>query len=375
MALRWLEAGLACQNATLFGRLYTNVSGAVDGTYTDQFGRTPFESDDLSMRTPAVVGAVENTWIIGFGFRVTSGQLDSSPSAVPHIGLRSAAGEQLRLEIVDATETKPGGASYKIRVMRGATELARTVERFVGLSSTGGRRTYFEFKAVVRTGTNGSFELRYHDFKNGQSTATWDAANTGINTANQGADGADRFELAWTTGSLTDLVSYTDITICDGTGAKNNDYLGPIYMEALKPAGNGNSLQWDLAGSASSIEDALNEVAGTQTLAEDDKRITADIVGLISLATMSNLSLIQDTTIVGMQVRTYGKMDTVGSRDVQFFYRKTTGSPAQIGTGILDLDTTSIVGEADTQENDPNTGTDWVIADINAIEIGVELDA
>lgn len=377
MTLRHIEAFQACQNATIFGRFYTNVTGAVGSSFTDEYGRTQFASSNLVLRTPALVGSVSNTWFTGFGFQLVTGSLNTSPSAFPYVALRNSAGEQLRLEVVQANDTKPGGSYYKMRVMRGATELARTVERFSG-ALLANRRTYFEFKAVVRTGTNGSFELKYHTFKGRATTftATWDAANTGVNTANQGSDGADRFELTYTTGDAADTVGYTDWVIYDDAGAKNNNYLGAIYAENLKPAGNGSTLNWTLAGSAASIEDALNELPGTQSVAEDDKRLTSDVVGDISLATMTDLSALVDAaTVVGMQVRLYGKMETVGVRDVQFFYRKTTGSPAQVGTGILDLDTTSIVGEADTQENDPNTGTDWVIADINGIQLGVELDA
>jgi hypothetical protein len=377
MALRWLEAIQGCQNIAIFGRLYTNTAGGVGVSYTDMFGRTQFDSSDLTLRTPSLVGSVENTWIIGFGFQIRSGSMGAAPSAFPHVGLRNSAGDQIRLEMVDASDTKPGGSYYKLRVMRGATELARTVERFSGaLIDT--RRTYFEFKVVVRTGTNGSFSLRYHTHKDGTgfSTATWSAANTGINTANQGTDGADRLTISWTSGNATNRMAFTDLYVCDNTGAKNNDFLGVLYMEALDPASNGNELDWVLAGSATTIEDALNEGATVQSVAEDDKRITSDTVGDISLVAMSNLSAaILTTTIVGMQVRLYGQMDTTGSRDVQFFYRKTTGTPAQVGTAILDLDSTMLVGEADIQENDPNTATNWVIADINGIELGVELDA
>jgi hypothetical protein len=376
MALRWLEAGQGCQNGTIFARLYPTASGVVGATFTDEYGRTSMDSSNLVLRTPALVGSVANTWIVGFGFQVTNGILDTSPSAFPFISFRDSTGAQCRLEVIDASDTKPGGVYYKLRVMRGATELARTNERF-DASIQADRRTYFEFKVVVRTGTNGSFSLRYFTFKSRttSTTATWSAANTGINTANNGTDGADRTEFSWATGS-SDRVALTDIYVCDNSGAKNNDFLGKLYMEALDPQGNGNSQQWALAGSAASLEDALNETASTQSTGEDDKRITSDTVGEISLVTMTNLSsLFGTSTIIGMQVRLYGKMETTGTRDVQLTYRKTTGSPVQIGTNILDLDTTSIVGEADTQENDPNTSTDWVLADINGLELGAELDA
>lgn len=377
MALRWLEASQGCRHATIFARLYATVSGAVGSEYTDQFGRTQFDSSNLLLRTGPIVGSVQNTWVVGFGFQLTQATtLDTSPSAFPHVGLRNSAGEQLRIEAVDASETKPGGIYYKLRVMRGATELARTVQRFNGASQDTAR-TYFEFKATVRTSTNGSFSLRYHTLKGGATafTATWDAANTGVNTANQGSDGADRHEFAWTTGSA-DTVAFTDIYVLDSTGAKNNDFIGVVYMEAMKPDGTGTTNNWVLAGGAADVQDALEEAAATQSTLEDDRRVTSDDIGDITLATMSNLSSKFGTTaIVGMQVRLYGKMETTGSRDVQFFYRKTTGTPAQVGTSILDLDSTSIVGEADTQEDDPNTAATFVLADIQGIQLGFELDA
>lgn len=374
MALRWLDGLQAEQNAAILGRLYTSVAGSTGIAYTDEYGRSQFDSSNLIMTTPAVVVAVENTWIIGFGFSMLAGQLNSSPSAFPHVGLRNSVGEQLRIEVVEAAISKPGGLYYKLRVMRGATTLATTVESFPA-NIRDDRRTYFEFKAVVRTSTNGSFELKYHDFKTGEHTATWSAANTGINTANQGTDGADRFEFAWTTGDAIDRCSLTDLYVCDNTGAKNNDYLGVVYIEELSPDGTGATNNWVLAGSAASVEDALNEGNTVQSTIEDDKRLTSDTVGDLTLATMGNLSSVVNTPIIGMQTRIFGKMETVGSRDVQFFYRKTTGSPAQVGTVILDLDSTTIVGEADTLENDPNTGTDFVLADVNGMQIGVELDA
>lgn len=378
MALRWLEAFQGSRNATIFSRLYTSVSGTLGSNFVDEFGRSQFGSATLTATTPALVGSVQNTWIIGFGFQVSSGSLADAPSAFPFISLRDSVGEQLRCEIVadNASPAKPGGFYYKIRVMRGATELARTVQRFDGNISAE-HRTYFDFRAVVRTSTNGSFTLQYRTFKGASATATWSAANTGINTANQGTDGSDRSQISWNTGTGAAQVSFSDIYLCDNTGAKNNAELGPLYSEGLKPAGNGSTLQWTLAGTAVSIEDALNEAVATQNTTEDDRRITSDTVGDISLATMTDLSALvrAASTFIGMQVDLYGKMETVGSRDVQFFYRKTTGSPAQTGGGILDLDSTTIVGEADVQENDPNTGTNWVLADINGIQLGVELDA
>lgn len=380
--LRWLEAFQGARNANIYSRLYSTVSGNVGVEYTDEYGRTIFYSNDLLLRTPSLVGSPTNTWVCGFAFRLNNGAvLNTSPSAFPHVGLRVSGGEQLRLEAVDASDSgKPGGTYYKMRVMRGATELARTVERFSG-ASTGTNDffwTYFQWKATVRTGTNGSFELKYTTLKDHgtMNTATWDAAATGINTANQGSDGVDRLEIAFTTGDALDPVTFNDFYALDTSGSVNNDYLGMLYMEAMKPDGTGTTMSWTLAGSATDIEDALDEAANTQSTTEDDKRITSSTIGQVALATMSNLSSKFGTTpIVGVQVRVYGKMDSTGSRTVDFYYRKTTGTPAETSGGNQVFSSTAYAGAADTQETDPNTGVAWVLADLQAQQMGVKLSA
>lgn len=374
MTLRWLEGGQACQNTTIFTRLYATVSGAVGSTPNDQFGRSVVSCGNLILTTAALVGAVTNTWVVGFRFNMTSGTLDTSPSQRPGMMFRDGVGEQLRIEAVDTSSTAPGNAKFKLRVMRGATELARTVQEFSQTNSVN-NWTYFEWTVTINTTTNGSFSLRWHTHKSKNNTATWDAANTGINTANQGTAGADRIRISWDTGG-TDQLVLSDIYVLDSAGSVNNAFLGEIYIEALKPDGDGTTLDWALAGGAASLEDAINEPANIQSIGEDDKGVTSDTVADIELATMSNLSLITNATVVGIQTRIYGKMDTTGNRDIEFYYRKTTGTPAQTGTGVLlALNSTSFEGAADTRETDPNTAAAWVIADINAMQLGFQLDA
>jgi len=379
--LRWIEAFQGCRHATIFSRLYAVVSGAVGATFTDEYGRTVLYSANLKLRTSSLVGSPTNTWVCGFGFQlINSAVLNTSPTAAPYVGLRVSGGEQLRIEAVDASDSgKPGGTYYKLRVMRGATELARTVQRFNGATGTLDQyRTYFQFKATVRTGTNGSFELKYTTLKDHGtiSTATWDAAATGINTANQGSDGVDRVEISFDTGDASDNVAITDFYALDTSGSVNNDYLGMIYCEAMKPDGTGSTMSWTLAGTATDIEDALDEPADTQSTSEDDKRITSSTVGQVALATMSNLSSKFGTTpIVGVQVRVYGKMDSTGTRTVDFYYRKTTGTPAETSGGNQVFSTTAYTGAAETRETDPNTGAAWVLADLQGQQMGVKLSA
>jgi len=375
---RWSEGFEGILVAALFSRVYATVSGSIaPGSAAGHRSTNPGTSDDFHMTTVDLLdgAADEKTWIINFAFRTNEASgFNTTQNEIPFIGIRSSAGEQLRLEFIAANDTRPGGTYYKLRVMRGATELATTVQQWAAHQNDI-EWVDFEFKTTVRTGINGSFSLKYTTRETISTTATWSAANTGINTANQGADGADRMEFSWDTGTDNAEVSFDNIVIMDSTGTVNNDFVGVTSTEALDVTGNGDTLQWDLDGGAASLEDAWNESPTIQTTLEDDKRVSTDVVGDIELATMSDPISARNTTIVGIQTRLYGRMEASGTRDVQFFYRKTTGTPAQIGTKIVTFPDSSMRGFADTLEEDPNTGAPWVIADIDGVQMGVRLDA
>ena|SRR5688572_17876328 len=378
MTARWIESFEASRNVNLFARAYDVATGAVGSAHVGSRGGNALNSANIVLRTRELVTPDENTWIVGCMFQVANATLGfaSTQNAIPYVSIRNASGEQLRFEFLsdNSPTSKPGGIYYKIRVMRGATVLATSNERF---DAREGTKTwvYFEFKATVRTGTNGSFDVRWHSWYQKNQTMTWSAANTGVNTANQAVDGGDRIEFSFNTGTDNDPVAFDEIYIFDGSGATHNDFYGEIYCEAIVPSGNGATLEWSLTGGAASLEDAWNEGATTQSVLEDDKRVTSDTVGQIELAAMTDLNLIQTSMILGVQARVYGKMESSGSRDVEVFYRKTTGSPAQVGGAIGTFSTGSNTAIHDIQVTDPNTGVDWVPADINGLQLGVRLDA
>lgn len=378
MALRWLEGFEGLRHETLLARLYESSTGSV-ATVVGPRNNNAIQSRDWKGTTPDLLAgaADENTWVVGLAFRVAvSGGLQDAQATIPYVSLRSAAGEQLRFEFLSANSSpaKPGGFYYRIRVMRGATVLAQSNEIFDATNSDLAY-TYFELKATVRTGVNGSFSAKFHTRKVKNQTMTWSAANTGINTANQGADGADRVELSLNTGADLDDLAIDDAYVVDSTGAANNDFLGELYIEALDPQSDGATVQWTLAGGAASLEDAWNEGANVQSVAEDDKRVTSKTVGQIELAVMSDLLAVRTVPVVGVQTRITGKMEASGTRNIQFFYRKTTGAPAQVGGRIVTFPDTVQRAYADTRETDPNTGLAWVVADIDGVQLGVELDA
>lgn len=374
--LRKLEGFEGQREITILSRAYATATGTIATELGHRGSNNGISTANLLLRTNDLLdgAADQNTWVIGWAMRLNgSGGLSASATVFPYVSLRSAAGEQLRVEFVAFNESKPGGARYKLRVMRGATTLATTVDSFEG-AITDNNWTYFEFEALVRTSTNGSFSLRYHDRFRKNMVATWTAANTGINTANQATDGADRVEFAMTQTPSTSI-ALDDIYILDGSGSVNNGKVGEVEIEAIDVSGDGATVTWDLQGSAASLEDAWNETAVTQSTTEDDKRVSTTVVGEIELAALANPTLLRNVTTVGVETRVSGKMEATGTRDVQFFYRKTTGTPAQVGTKIVTFASTSLLTYSDTRETDPNTSAAWVMADIDGLQVGAKLDA
>jgi hypothetical protein len=380
MALRWLEGFRKIQNVSTLARYYDVATGGVT-VISSRRGNTTLKSKDLVLRTPELASPDQNTWVIGFAFKIPDADgLAASPVSIPYVSLRNASGEQLRLEFIDggagsSSGSKPGNRYFKVRLMRGATEIATSDDTWATTVEPTREWVYFELKATIDTATGGTVELKYHLQKKVKNqTVTWDASVSGINTADQGASGADHVEISYVTGDGTDQVAFDDIYILDSSGSVNNDYLGELIIEGLDITGDGDTLEWDLS-SAGNLVDAWDEGASEFSTTEDDKQATSQAVGEIHLGTLSDTVDILNTTVVGVQTRLSARMNTTGTRVVQVMYRKTTGSPAEIGGGTLSVNSTALTGLSDVQELDPNTGLAWVVADLNGLQVGCELDS
>lgn len=376
MALRWLEGFDTAIADTLLSRIYAvNSGGAIvsrapyDGRSTGTGGSASGTSKVL--RTKALVGSPQNTWILGFAVRGNdTGGLGPSGGTGAGFRLLNSAGEQLRLEFVDyaPANPKPGGVYYKLRVMRGATELARTVEAFL-VDPQELSWVYFEWKATIDNAT-GSFSLRYKTRLapgSGFVTATWDNSTSGLDTQNQATTGVDRIEISWDTGNAQRIPVYDDIYVFDSTGSIFNDFIGGVLCEERDVAGNGNELDWVLAGGATTIEDAWNK--GISEV-DNDKRVTSEIPGDVSLATVGGNVLIQGN-VVGVRVDHHGRMESAaGTFTIHFRYRKTTGTPAEADGGNYALVGNADVANTDIRETDPNTAAQWSAADLPTYQFG-----
>ena len=377
MTLRWLEGW---EGATTYMTNHARIYDTATGSATAQPGASDANSSALASSdalfvTAPLKGSASDDWVIGMAFR------SASASTVEGVGVCSVSmgnddGEQLRFEFIDANDPlgKPGGNYYKIRVMRGVTELASSVERFETSQSVDEHWVYFEFKMNIHQSTgsfSGQYEYCRKPSRNGGSPTalTWDAANTGLDTQEQSSTGAYIFTLNQDGGGS---VVTDDIYVLDADGSKNNDFLGRITIEGqlVQNGGNGDTISWAFTGGAADTGDALRE---SKTTGDDDSRILSDTLNQVHLATVEPLAVILAASIVGVRQDFIARMDTVGDLDVAHMFRKTTGTPAETEAGTdLNVSSTTYVGSSAVLEDDPNTATDWDVDDLDSYQHGVK---
>jgi hypothetical protein len=391
MALRWIEGFDAHTTQwEIYDRLYESITGDPDPVdFTQQDGAEVdadegVASDENVITTNALVGSNQNTWILQFAFRPDDTAEIDDGTDFSFVSLRNSDGEQVRIEFVDvagATVRAQANNFYKLRIMRGATEIASSNEKWVvdTFVTEDTRWQYFQMKITIDNSA-GSVEVREQWMRKpsrnpavGYRTVTWDAAVTSVDTQEQTSTGADRLSISFDTGDASDAVAFDDFIAMDSTGSKNNDFLGRVVIQrqlmSTSGGGDGDTVDWTLA-TATTTEDAFQETS--HTVVNDDKRLTSDTVAQIHLGQMDSLPPhISAAPIIGVRMDLHGKMETSGSLSIGFMWRKTTATAAQIEFGTaLTVSSTTPVGAAVIAEDDPNTLTDWVNADMDVMQLG-----
>jgi hypothetical protein len=374
MALRFLE-GFEVESFLIHAqRKYATVA---NGWGTSAPGRwhaahRSIRDPDMILITPALVTSVGNTWTIGFGFRgfdaaATPASVTRAPGFRLLDGPSESADEQVSVELHPETLlTSDVVGRWQVVVRRGATVLGTSTFRLMQL-----RWYYLEFQVVVRTGVNGSFEVKVHDFHANSITTVLTVS--GVNTANQGTDGADRVAILWdSAGSLNDDVEFDDIYIRDDA-----TYLGNVVIEGRETvAGNGDTADWDLQGGATDVGDALLDEQQNAQIAFEDQRIVSDVIGEISLANYQDLVLIRDGTIHGVMLITVARMESSGTRTIRSVFRhKDTGSPANAEGSDFILADTNFDSFFQVFAVNPVTTTAWDVPDLDLGQWGVKVQA
>lgn len=342
MALRWIEGFETDQGQTDLERKYAVASNSSAWSTTTglRLGTALRSSGTTAeLRTKALVAAVGNTWTMGFRFRGnTNITVGDHPGGMT---LFSGSGDQLEFRFSSPTDN-----TMVVKVYRGATLLG-TSERFFADDWY-----YLEFQAVVRTATNGSFSVKV----DGVTVLTV----SGVNTANQGTDGADRVRaLLRITNGTSD---WDDWYIRD-----DSTFLGDTVIQGILPTSDGNRTEWT-PDTGSTNFDRVDDAAGSPS---DSDKVTADTPGLTDLYGYANLTFAgTSTTIHGLQVNTSAFMGTSGTRTLRPKFRQSTTEAD--GTNFVVPNTTPN-GYSEVFAVDPTDSAAWTKAKVDAIEIGVEV--
>jgi hypothetical protein len=301
---------------------------------------------DAELRTKALVGSVQNTWIVGW--RVRGATAATALSGDRAGGVTLFSGSSSQVEVRAHFE----GSAVTWRVYRGSTLLGESP------SFWDSDWSYWEFKILARTSTNGSVQIR----KDG---VVWYTLS-GVNTANSGSDGADRVRFLFQFGNQG---SFDDIYICDGSGAANNDYLsGDVVVFGASPSGDGNRVQWTPSRAGTHF-DLVNDAPNASS---DTTKVKSQTPGQDDLYDYQNLSLVSSgQPIYGVQLGTVGGMETSGNRTLKPLVRDTGGSEAY-GTSWNWSDT-SPHHEPTIFETNPVTSVVWSKTSIDAAQFGIDL--
>jgi hypothetical protein len=334
MALRFVDSCGDHYSTAQPGRKWNITSGP--GTVQAGGGRRG--TNGLSLANTVIFGKVldaQATWIVGMSLKLATMATFGTGTL---IALYDNATEQMSLRM-DA-------AGHLIASRAGAT-LGTSVAVF-----TVGEH-YLEFKVLI-SDTVGTYEIRL----DGVNVLSGSAADT-KNTANATAD-TIRFGDSF----LNSTPVMDDVYICDGTGARNNNFLGDVRVDCLFPSGAG-------ANTGLTPNTGTNFGAVDETTANDDTDyVSSAVVGTKDTYAFGDLSH-NPVSVFGVQVVMTAKKDDAGARSIA----SVTRSAGADTDGASQAVSTAYTMYREIIEQNPNGPADWTKTTVNAAEWGAKVAA
>ena len=169
-------------------------------------------------------------------------------------------------------------------------------------------------------------------------------------------------------GGTQNIVLFSDdLYICDATGdAPHNGFLGDVRVDVLRPDGEG-TYKTDFAGSPD-VSSNLN-VDETSGPDDDTTYNYGSDVGDKDTYTLGALPAPSSTTIYGVKSQITVKKTDAGSREVKVLTRAGTTDDLSATVSLSDSYTTAVK----IYEDNPDDAAAWEDADVNAMEVGVEI--
>jgi len=222
-----------------------------------------------------------------------------------------------------------------------------------GTTTLGSQWWFFEIKVYIHD-TAGTVEVRLN--------GNVEILVTGIDTKHQAHNYVPSVGLR---SGNSNPVWRDDLYICNAQGSKNNDFLGDIRVDALRP--NAAGIYTDFTPSAGSNYQNVDESYGPD---DDSAYNQDDILGHQDSYGIGSLpSPPVGTTIHGVKSQITVRKVSAGSKQCKLLTR--AGTTDDLGNAITlsDVFTT----HPKIFENNPDDSAAWEDADVNGMEVGAEV--
>lgn len=343
MALRWFEGFETHRVSSQLSRKYASTAGF--GAGTSEAGRVSGNAMSGQIVLVSKSLGLDNTWTIGFGLYVPANFTASTNG----VYLEKGALEQVHVGFVNTA------GSFNLTVQRGATVLGTTSANFAY-----GIWHYFELKVTVRTGTNGSYELRQNEISV--------LSGTGVNTANAGSDGADIFALRCTNVANR----WDDIYVCDsvdlGDGLPNNDFKGDSQIRGGLPNAVGDVQQF--TPGTGTTHHTLVDDGATSAPTDGTDVVHSDTNGQKELFGFGDLAAVNGN-IYGLMICSQMAMNAAGARTLKHVYRNL--ADAEFNPANFVVNSTAYTEFQDVLPINPISALPWTETEINDAQFGVEV--
>jgi hypothetical protein len=183
------------------------------------------------------------------------------------------------------------------------------------------------------------------------TTVGWDISGVGSALINPGS---------WVRSTNID-----DFYLCDTNGSVNNDFLGDVRVETIRPSSAGSSTTW----STSTVSGVNYQMVDESITNDDTDYVYTNVLNNKDLYGMSDLSTATTGTVLGVQVNVRARKTDSGTRGIKSVAKVGASEADSIEYGTI---STSWLWFWDLRENKPG-GTGWTIAEVNSMEAGVKV--
>lgn len=340
MALKWMDGAEIWGYTNYYLAAYASAGGLTiqtPGRISPGQRYVSLSAGSGHLTTPSL--GQQNTWVVGVGLRMSN-------DADFELRFLDDDTEQCRLEAVQ------NGSNFDLRLVRGSTTIFTSSTSFQA-----NIWHYFELKVTVRTGTNGSYELRRNE--------TLVDSGSSVNLAESGSDGCDAVSLGHHSAGS---VFVDDLYVLDSTGTSNNDFLGDSLCVAILPDGDGATTNWTTSTGVTHY----TLVDDSSTLPPDNNDyVYSDTNGQIDLFSFDDLPATGLGSIRAVKLSNLSRMAAVGSRTCRAKFRSSGGTVANGDDFVVDGE--SALDRPVIFDENPVTTSAWTASDINGGQFGVEV--